>query len=66
MTHLTLRDFSVLPPVFSRHMGDMGPETFRFAEFLAEATYRHLGYTALEHDDSPLQRRFADGGQLHS
>ena len=49
-------------PVFSLpggcHVGDMGPEAYKFAEFLAdaEATYWQvlpLGHTAPEYDDSP-------------
>ncbi len=49
-------------PVFSLpggcHVGDMGPEACKFAEFLAdaEATYWQvlpLGHTAPEYDDSP-------------
>jgi 4-alpha-glucanotransferase len=51
-----------LLPVFSLpggcHVGDMGPEAYKFAEFLAdaEATYWQvlpLGHTAPEYDDSP-------------
>jgi len=57
-----LRGFGVLLPVPSLpggcHVGDMGPEAYKFAEFLAkaEATYWQilpLGHTAPEYDDSP-------------
>jgi 4-alpha-glucanotransferase len=57
-----LRGFGVLLPVFSLpggcHVGDMGPEAYGFAQFLAdaEATYWQvlpLGHTAPEYDDSP-------------
>jgi 4-alpha-glucanotransferase len=57
-----LRGFGILLPVFSLpggcHVGNMGPEAYKFAEFLAdaEATYWQvlpLGHTAPEYDDSP-------------
>ena len=57
-----LRDFGVLLPVFSLpggcQVGDVGPEAYKFAEFLAEAEAAYwqvlpLGHTAPEYDDSP-------------